>query len=63
MPVTAEGVGDSRGISNQARQAPDTGIKNFQIFRSETETPSRFKRLNQIEKAAADRKLSQSNAA
>ena len=41
----------------QLKNAPDTGIKNFQIFRIETFTPGRFNNEYQIVIAAADNKL------
>ena len=59
IPATEMVSGDSVGISIQLKIAPKTGIINFQIFRSETFTPSRCKSENQMERAVADNKLNQ----
>jgi hypothetical protein len=39
--------------------APNTGMINFQMFRSDTFTLLRCRRENQMERAVADKKLSQ----
>lgn len=46
----------------QLKIAPETGIRNFHIFKTETFTPGRFSKTYQMEMAAADKKLSQANA-
>ncbi len=51
--------GVSSGIMSQLRIAPETGTRNFQVFNSETFTPGRLSRVNQMAKAAADKKLNQ----
>ncbi len=61
MPVIVIHSGFSSGTSSQLKMAPATGIINFQRFSSETFTPGRLSRMNQIEKAVAAMKLSQSN--
>ena len=57
----ASGFSFSRII--QLNIAPETGIRNFHTLRNDTLTPGRFSRVNQMEMAAADKKLSQPNAA
>ncbi len=54
--------GDSSGIISQLKIAPETGIKNFQVLSSDTFTPGRCKSVNQMAKAAADKKLNQLKA-
>jgi len=50
-------VGYSSGKMIQLNKAPNTGIMNFHTFSTDTFTPGRCNNTNQIEKAAADRKL------
>ncbi len=51
--------GFSSLIKIQLNTAPSTGIRNFQILRFETFTPGLCSKVNQMAKAAADRKLNQ----
>ena len=55
IPEMEEIFGDSSGRINQLKIAPETGIKNFQVFRIETFTPGLRSKPNQIEKAAAEK--------
>ena len=59
IPAICTITGDSSGRINQLSRAPNTGIRNFQIFNPDTFTPGRFSKMNQILNAAADIKLSQ----
>ena len=62
IPETEITSGDSLGSMIQLKNAPETGIRNFQIFSSETLTDGRRSSVFQIEIAAADKKLSQARA-
>lgn len=62
MPDIEIQSGDSSGIMIQLNAAPATGIKNFQVFNTETLTPGRCNKPNQMVKAAADKKLNQPKA-
>lgn len=62
IPETEIQSGDSLGSMIQLRIAPETGIRNFQTFNSETLTDRRRSSVFQIETAAADKKLSQPSA-
>lgn len=63
IPATATALIFSSGRIIKARIAPITGIKNFQKLRSDTFTSGRFKRVNHIEIAVADKKLNQAREA
>lgn len=62
IPEIDSQSGYSSGMMIQLRMAPETGTKNFQVFSSDTFTPGRCSKPNQIVKAAADRKLSHPKA-
>lgn len=62
MPVTDIKLGCSSVKINQLRQAPRTGIINFQVPKVETFIFGFRKIEYHIVKAAAERKLSHSNA-
>lgn len=63
MPIIEIRSGCSFSISIQLKIAPETGIKNFQMLRIDTFTFGRFSKANQIEIAAADKKLNHPSAA
>ncbi len=58
IPVTAMNSGLSSGRMIQLSMAPNTGIRNFHTFRTETLMPGRLSRTNHILNAVADMKLS-----
>ncbi len=53
IPNIEEKVGLSFGSINQLRITPDTGVRNFQIFKSETLMFGSFRRVYHMENPAA----------
>ena len=62
IPKTDSQSGDSSARIIQLSNAPETGIRNFQILSSETFTDGLRSNVFQMEMAAADKKLNQPNA-
>ena len=63
IPASENASGDSSGRMSQLSIAPETGMRNFQIFRFDTFTPGRRSNVFQMVIAAADKKLSHASAA
>lgn len=62
MPMVDMASADSPGRNDQLKIAPKTGMMNFQRFKSETFTPGRWSKTNQMVKATAEIKLNHPNA-
>ena len=58
IPIIEIKSGFSFGIMSQPKIAPNTGIINFQTFKSDTFTPGLFSKTNHKVIAVAERKLS-----